>query len=300
MKGVLAIAAPAKINLHLEVLGRRPDGFHELRTLLQSIDLADRLELEPAPVGRLQLEVDPPGVVPVDGNLVLRAAGALWSHVGRRPGARLRLVKRIPAGGGLGGGSADAAAALVALDRLWGTGLGTSALLRLAAGLGSDVPFFLLGGLALGVGRGDEVYPLPDLGPLTVVVATPALSIPTPEVYGSLDRRLTWFAPDASVYGLAAGLSDEVPWSSFKNDLQPVVVNRWRQVEDVLRALAGYDPLHVSMTGSGSACYAVFADRSRAEAAAHGLDSAWSVHVGTTLARRDAALVGRRWEELEG
>ena len=156
MSDGLMVRVPAKINIHLEVVGRRPDGFHELRTLFQSVGLWDTLCGWPAEEGLLELEIEPEGVVGSGpDNLVLRAARALWQETGRRPGARLRLAeKEIPVGGGMGGGSADAAGALMLLNQLWSLGLPTADLRRLAADLGSDVPFFLHGGFALGVGRG--------------------------------------------------------------------------------------------------------------------------------------------------
>jgi len=281
----LAVSAPAKVNLHLQVIGRRPDGFHEVRTLLQSVDLADELEAEPAPAGTLDLEVEPAGFVERADNLVLRAARALWDLVDDRPGARMRLHKRIPVGAGLGGGSADAAAALVLLDQLWSLDLDRTSLHRVAATLGSDVPFFLHGGLALGVGRGEEVYPLPDLGELGVVLAVPGVSISTPEVYRRLGQRLTWRPPDASVYCLAVGLSTEVPWKTFRNDLQPVVLEGWPQVAAAADLLRDCGPLYWSVTGSGSASFAVFSSQRAAEGAADAARDRWWVHSGTTLSR---------------
>jgi 4-diphosphocytidyl-2-C-methyl-D-erythritol kinase len=302
--GTVRLTAHAKINLHLQVLGRRPDGFHELRTLLQSIDLADTLEVAPTRRHGLELEVEPTGAAPGDEtNLVLRAARALQEATGCRRGARLRLVKQVPAGAGLGGGSADAAAALVALDRLWGLGLDRIELMRLGTELGSDVPFFLVGGLALGVGRGDEVYPLPELSRLAVVIAMPEVPISTAAVYHRLreirepaggcgeDRGpLTWSPIAGSVYGFSAGLRSEAPWSELGNDLQPIVLEGWPELAGVLDALRSTGPLRAGVTGSGSALYAIFSTRAGAEAAASALDGRCRVHVGTTLDRASARL----------
>jgi 4-diphosphocytidyl-2-C-methyl-D-erythritol kinase len=286
---VPAIRIPAKINLHLQVLGRREDGFHELRTLLQSIDLFDDLSAVQAADGHLELVVAPVGAVPVgDENLVLRAARALWRAARCQPGARLELSKRIPVGGGLGGGSADAAAALILLDRLWSLKLTPVELFGIAAELGSDVPFFLQGGTALGVGRGEEIIPLPDLPPLAVLVAVPELSIPTAEVYGRLPRRLTWSRPDATVIAFTAGLVREISWQGLVNDLQPTVVEGWPEVARVLGELRYHRPQHAAVTGSGAAVFAVFPDLGAARDAAAAVSSCGRVHVGVTLPREQA------------
>ncbi len=288
----LEVAAAAKVNLHLEVLGRRPDGYHEVRTLLQSVDWYDDLEAEAAHEGELNLEVEPDGAAPTgDDNLVLRAARLLWASCGSRPGARLRLVKRIPSGGGLGGGSADAAAALVLLDRLWSLGVPPEVLHSLAAMLGSDVPFFLHGGLALGVGRGDEVYPLPDLRePLHVVIAAPPVEVPTAEVYGRLEQELTWRSREASVYAFTAGLIGEPRWERFRNDLQPVVLGGWEIVANVVHTLRACDPLMTAVTGSGAAAFALFREYAEAARAATAVGGGCRVHLGLTLGRSSALL----------
>ncbi len=288
---VISVAAPAKINLHLEILGRRRDGYHELRTLFQSINLFDRLWAETAPPGEFELEVDPAGVVDADGdNLVLRAARALVEATGVRAGARLRLEKKIPVCGGLGGGSADAAAALVLLDRLWGCGLEEMGLHRLAVGLGSDVPFFLHGGLALGIGRGDEVFPLPDQEPLAVVVAAPNLGVSSAEAYDRFGSRLTSTRPEGNLYAFAAGLRGRLDWQGGTNELEDAVVTGWPEVGEGLRILRSCDSLHASLSGSGAASYAVFDDPGAARRAAAELPSDWFVHVGTTLERHAARL----------
>ena len=289
----LAVRAAAKVNLHLEVLGTRRDGFHELRTLLQSIDLADELSAERAADGELELTVRPCTAAPRgDDNLVAAAARALWQATGRRDGARLELVKRIPTGAGLGGGSADAAAALVLLDRLWRLELGPDSLLELAAGIGSDVPFFLLGGLVLGVGRGAEVYPLPDLPPCGVVLVTPHVQVSTAEVYRRLDADGDWRAVDPTVYAYAAGVTGEVPWSRLRNDLEPVVAEGWPEVDEALARLRDLgESVRCAVTGSGSAVFALFERPGLATAAAESLTGGWRVHVGRTLARERARLV---------
>jgi len=293
----LEVRAPAKVNLHLQVLGLRPDGFHEVRTLLQSVDLFDEITAEPAADGVLDLVVEPEGAVGCgEDNLVLRAARRLWQVAGKRPGARLRLRKRIPVGAGLGGGSADAAAALVVLERLWSLGLGPAELQGAAAELGSDVPFFLYGGTALGVGRGEEIYPLPDLPELGVLIVFPGGLVPTAEVYRRLERRLTWEAPEATVYAFAAGLAGPPRWSDLRNDLEATVVDGWPAVAEALDRLGAGGPLHRAVTGAGGAVFGVFDSPEAAELAASEGDGEWQ-HTGATLGRERAALTVKESEE---
>jgi 4-diphosphocytidyl-2-C-methyl-D-erythritol kinase len=172
----LRLMAPAKINWTLEVLGRRSDGFHNVKTILQTIDLSDSLELETA--AELTLKATGEGLPPPEENLALRAARLLRDRTGYSGGARMHLTKTIPVGAGLGGGSSDAAAALRGLDRLWGLGLPHERLVELAAEVGSDVPFFLRGGTALAEGRGERITPLPEAPAADILVVVPPLSIP--------------------------------------------------------------------------------------------------------------------------
>jgi len=282
--GELSIRAPAKINLHLQVIGKRPDGFHELRTLFQAVDLYDELRARPA-AGEVELEVEPRGAAPAgDDNLVLRAGQALKRRFGVRDGARLNLVKRIPAGGGLGGGSSDAAAALRLLARLWALDLEPADLFELAASLG-DVPYFMVGGLALGCGRGEEALPLPDLPPLGVIIGFPDECVPTAEVYGRLGRNLTWQSPDATVYCFSAGLTTVLEWQRLHNDLQPVVLEDWPAVAEVLEQLEALRPMRAAVTGSGAAVYALFESPREAQRAARRLEGGWQRHVGAVLPR---------------
>jgi len=285
----LTVRAPAKINLHLEVLGRRPDGYHEVRTLLQTVDLADTLAARPAPGGRLVLRVEPEGSAPADGgNLVLRAAEALRGAAGCDAGAELELVKRIPAGAGLGGGSSDAAAALLLLRELWGLAMDDGGLARIAAELGADVPFFLLGGLAVGYGRGDEVVPLPDLEPLEVAIAWPETPVATAEAYRRLDAPLTWGRPSGTVFAVARGA--EPPWGAMRNDLEPVAAAMVPAVGALLGAMRAAGALRAAVSGSGSAVFGLFRSRERARAAARSAISAGAAgtYVGRTLPRAAA------------
>ena len=171
----LRLIAPAKINWTLEVLGQRPDGFHDVKTVLQTIDLADSLELETA--AELTLEATGEGLPPSQENLTMRAARLLRERTGYSGGARMRLTKTIPVAAGLGGGSSDAAAVLRGLDHLWGLALPYQRLAELAAEVGSDVPFFLRGGTALAGARGERIAPLPDAPKTAILVVVPPLAI---------------------------------------------------------------------------------------------------------------------------
>ena len=183
----MEVTAPAKVNLTLEVLGRRADGYHEIKTVLQTIDLHDRLEVEDGP--GLIVECDDPSLQG-DSNLVRQAGIALAGRAGIHPPARILLRKVIPVGMGLGGGSSDAAAALLALDRLWGLSLSMEELARVAAEVGSDVAFFLWGGTALASGRGEIVRPVPPAPSLRMTLVCPLETIPdkTRRVYSSVTR----------------------------------------------------------------------------------------------------------------
>jgi 4-diphosphocytidyl-2-C-methyl-D-erythritol kinase len=215
MPGVkVSTLAPAKINWTLEVLGRRPDGYHEVRTVFQTVDLCDRVRVSPAadlelvltgPIGQAGT---PLTGVPASENLAYRAAALLRDRAGRRSlGARIELEKAIPAGAGLGGGSSDAAATLRALDRLWGLSLPPAELARLGAQLGADVPFFLFGGTALGRGRGDEVTPLADVASRRFVLIVPRrrLARKTAAMYARL--RPEHFSGGDASERLAAAIS---------------------------------------------------------------------------------------------
>lgn len=257
--------APAKTNLFLEVLGRRDDGFHELDTVFAALALADELELEPLGEGRIELAVEGGGgLVPADpGNLAWRAAEALRAAAGRPElGARILLRKRIPAGGGLGGGSSDAAAVLAGLDAAWGLGLPGERLWEVAAGLGSDVPFFLQAGLQRGLGRGELLEPLPaPAAELDLVLLFPGFPCPTPEVY----RGMAPYYPGVSgpaeprelLEGLALGDPDAVA-AGLWNRLELPAFARWPRLVE-LRDLLLEQPgvLGALLSGSGSTLFAV-------------------------------------------
>lgn len=268
----VVVHGAAKVNLHLEVQGKRSDGYHELRTLFASVGVQDTLELQPAPGGVLELTVEPAGCVPTDGsNLVLKAARTLIAAFPSGPGARIHLKKRIPVAGGMGGGSVDAAAALVGLARLWELPATPARLRGLAAELGADIPFFLTGGVAWGVGRGSEVYPLPDLPAWWVVLLPGQEPVPTVEVYRALPPRVLDGRLESAVYEWVV-TGGELPLAACRNDLQSTVLERWPAIAGRLERVSKAGPLLAMVSGSGGTVFGLFADEAQARRAEQALE----------------------------
>lgn len=249
----ISLAAPAKINLHLEVLGRREDGFHALETVFQTLELHDRVEVAlDAQLDGIALACDQPDLPSGPGNLAWRAAAA-WRE--RRPhlgGVRVRLEKRLPHGAGLGGGSSDAAAVLRALARLDPDPLPAGELAALALALGSDVPFFLLGGTAHALGRGEILTPLPDLPARPVTVLMPDAVLPTPAVF----KALTDAERGPRAARGAAWAAATAPEALLHNRLTAAACRLCPAVDRLLAWLAGQGVPHL-MSGSGAACVAL-------------------------------------------
>jgi len=286
----LILRPGAKINLSLRVGPKRPDGYHDVRTLLQSIALHDTLTIS-ARSGPFALGTRAPGVPADRTNLVWKAAMALWRALGREGdprGAHVRLEKGIPAAAGLGGGSADAAAALVGLNTVWNGRLARPALHAIAAGLGADVPFFLLGGTALGAGRGDEIYPVDDVGRFGVVVIKPSFGVATADAYGWLDADRAAGIADTTAPGLV-----DVGWPhgpiGVRNDLQAAVARRHEGIGEMIEALRRTGPIATAMTGSGSAVFGLFREPAARLAAKALARPDWLVCLTRTLGRREAA-----------
>jgi 4-diphosphocytidyl-2-C-methyl-D-erythritol kinase len=291
----LRIPAFAKVNLHLRVLARRPDGYHELRTVFQTISLHDTLELELLRRPGIVLEADDPHLPLGRENLVWRALQALRSELGLRGGVRVRLEKRIPAGRGLGGGSSDAAAALVGLARLTRSRLPLARLVEIAASLGADVPFFLFGGRALGVRRGDEIYPLPEGPRQAVVVVSPAaIHVATRDAYRWLDSRLTKRRADSKLFGFSA-LCWGGQGSGLVNDFEPAVFRRYPRLARLKKALLRRGAREAALAGSGSAVFGIFPSPAQARRAAAGFPDD-RVFVAETLSRkRYRRAIGVSW-----
>jgi len=266
------VDALAKINLGLRVLNKRPDGFHELRTVYQTISLADALEIEFTPARRTSIELVSTPEIP--DNLVLRAARLAMDAMRATGRVIFRLRKRIPMGAGLGGGSSDAAAALLALPALAGRRIPLEELIRLAGELGSDVPLFLLGGTVLGVGRGSEVYPLADMPRARGLLVVPPVHISTVEAYRALGRELTnEAAPNmissfqSCIWRSMVGVSEEAFPALAGNDFEQAVFRHYPQLRSIKAKLQRLGAAPAMLTGSGSALYGMFRERGRLEQA---------------------------------
>jgi 4-diphosphocytidyl-2-C-methyl-D-erythritol kinase len=247
------VRAHAKLNLSLKVLYKRPDNFHEIRTIFQTISLADRLSItyRPARATRIALNGSPE----IPDNLVERAARRCLDEMRLTADLNFSLKKNIPMGAGLGGGSSDAAAVLLALPALTGCPIPIGRLHSIAAELGSDVPFFLYGGTALGLGKGDELYPLPSLKSQPGVLVAPDIHVSTPEAYGALSASLSSHAAKLEAFQSGA-------WSTVgfvpENDFEAAVFPRHPALRRLKRRLAALGAQPALMTGSGSAIFGLF------------------------------------------
>ncbi len=270
----LKVTAPAKINLHLEVLGLRTDGFHELAMVMQTIDLFDYLEIKSTKDGSLSLSTDNEGLSTASDNLIVKAANLLRNRSGlKNLGASIHLEKRIPIGAGLAGGSSDGAATLVGLNNLWSLGFSKKELVGFAAELGSDMPFCVEGGIQLCFGRGECLEPLDgnDSSLAVLVVKDPMISISTPWAYG-LSKKLNgskYLETESEFEERRKELREETwlrPLSiqnppPLRNDLQNIVASVTPAVDEALKILSKMPKaLSFAMSGSGPSCFALFPD----------------------------------------
>ncbi len=278
----MTVRSFAKINLGLEIVRKRPDGYHDIRTLFQTITLADELIIEPAPAGALELEGDDPEVAWDKTNLVHRAAALLRRSSGTEAGVRISVRKSVPAGRGLGGGSSNAAATLLALDEMWGLGLGAAGLAPLARSLGADVPFFLEGGLCLGEEIGDKLTPLADLDPLACLLVVPPFPIPTPSIYAGVGPSLTSPGKDSKI----GRFLESRDFGLLENDLERVIFRAHPELERWKSFLRDEGALVAQVSGSGSAVYGLFPDPASGEKARRRLPGATDARLAATLPRR--------------
>jgi 4-diphosphocytidyl-2-C-methyl-D-erythritol kinase len=271
------IPAYAKINLRLEILGKRADGYHELRTIFQTVSLHDTLTFRPTHGAGISLVIhgnDALSQEAAEKNLVYRAADALRRELKIRPGVEIVLQKKIPAGRGLGGGSSDAAAALLGYLQFTGKQIETVRLLEIAAQLGADVPFFLFGGRALGISKGDEIYPLPDIEKRTLLIVSPReIHVPTPDAYRWLHApelaSLTKSAANHKLFKFCAlcwSAQEERLW----NDFEAAVFQRHPRLGSIKRALLRGGASEALLAGSGSAVFGVFPSPAKARRAVVG------------------------------
>jgi 4-diphosphocytidyl-2-C-methyl-D-erythritol kinase len=266
--------APAKLNLFLHIVGRRPNGYHELQTVFQLIDLCDSLSVHVRQDGLIERPVGPADVAPED-DLVVRAARALQARTGVRLGATLRVFKKIPQGGGLGGGSSDAATTLLALNRLWGCGLSIDELAGIGLPLGADVPVFVRGSSAWAEGVGDRLTPL-ELPERWFVVIHPGVGVATRDVFQA--PELTRNSP---VITIRAFLGSGAPIGGGRNDCEPVVRARYGEVADALDWLSRYAPAR--LTGTGSCIFAACARAIDAERIAARVPDRWKSYIARGL-----------------
>lgn len=257
-------SAYAKINLGLRILGKRPDGYHELETLFQEISVRDVLTIARQPVGITVGCSDPQ--IPVDeGNLAWRAAALLQRVAGISDGCNIQIKKNIPVGAGLGGGSSDAAAALKALNAIWELHWPADRLLELAAELGSDVPFFIRGGSQLGRGRGERLTPMTlPLGYWGVLIY-PNLPVSTKWAYENATFDLTKTNKNSKFYSLTSSVDTISDWEAhLVNDLEPVVFNKYPHLQQITGRLKRAGAFYARMSGSGSSLFGLFDDKSDA------------------------------------
>jgi 4-diphosphocytidyl-2-C-methyl-D-erythritol kinase len=265
---VVRVEAFAKINLTLRVLGRRSDGYHNVRTVLQSIALHDTLTFRSVP-GEFRIECDDSTCPTDETNLVWRAAEQVWRAVGRRgrlAGVCASVIKRIPLQGGLGGGSSNAAATIRALSALWRVELTVNQQHAISAALGADVPFFLHGGTALGLERGDLLFPLTDQPTTWMTLVIPPFGVSTKDAYNWVDRKSS--TPRDREPPSRPAMMWMLPESELINDLEPSVSAHHPALERVVTTLRRSGAEYVAMSGSGSTVFGLFTSRARAAVAA--------------------------------
>jgi 4-diphosphocytidyl-2-C-methyl-D-erythritol kinase len=296
------LRALAKLNLDLRVLGTRPDGYHELRTIFQTISLADRIEMDFTPGRKTTVELDDELAIP--DNLVSRAAHLALDAMRAGGHVEMRLNKRIPMGAGLGGGSSDAAAVLLALPVLAGRKLDLEKLSGLAQQLGSDVGFFLLGGRAVGIGRGTELFPLPDGPAQNALVVAPGVHVSTPQAYRDLSPRLTSESQQNKIFSFQSQVWSRGVESLPRNDFEEVVFPQHPSLAAIKKRLLRSGASVALMTGSGSALFGLYPDRNRISVALQswGAEKAFPVSLVTRPRYRrmwwralEQHITGRTW-----
>lgn len=283
---ILTLPSFAKINWTLEILGKRPDGYHELRTLLQTVSVADELTFELAGQG-IEIRCDHPDVPCDETNLVHRAATLLDEFTGAGKGVRITINKQLPVAAGIGGGSSNAAVTLIALQKLWNVPIAPRDLFSLGAKLGADVPFFFIGGTCLGVGRGDEIYPLADINEEFLLLVNAGIAVPTRDVYANLPPELTKQSAVAKMplsleaaYAAIARPGEPLPLS---NDLESPVFVRHPLLIEIKERLKRTGARGVLMSGSGSTIFAIFDSADERDGANRDLSNAglWSASART-------------------
>ncbi|MCA1574622.1 MAG: 4-(cytidine 5'-diphospho)-2-C-methyl-D-erythritol kinase [Acidobacteria bacterium] len=285
----------AKINCSLLILGKRPDGYHEIRTVLQTVSLHDTLRFATASDSDILLSCDDP-LIPTDhNNLIVRAAIALRDRYKVRAGARIHLEKRIPVQGGLGGGSSNGAVTLLGLARLWKVRTNVSELAELGAGLGSDVPFFLGGGRALGTGTGTSISSLPDLAAQYLLIIAANATVATAEAYKALSLAALTTRNSDSILAISRGSTNSSDWDQWpvsedlENDFEQVIFDIEPEIGRVKSALVQAGARSALLAGSGSSVFGIFDNREAQQRALEQIraESGWRIFPCATLSREE-------------
>jgi 4-diphosphocytidyl-2-C-methyl-D-erythritol kinase len=292
----IRVHALAKVNLDLRILYKRPDNYHELRTIFQTISLSDVLEIDYREARRTKITVEGPADIP--DNLVIRAADACLAEMKVTAEIRFRLIKRIPMGAGLGGGSSDAGAVLLALPSLAGEAIPLPRLIEIGSQLGSDVPFFLFGGTAAGLGRGTELYPLPDIQAGGLVLVTPGIHVSTPPAYAALNRPrfddgLTTGWAQNTINSFESGIWNPETLAG-QNDFEGPVFMMHPELAGWKRRLLRLGAYQALMSGSGSSIFGLFRTKAQADLALKSLPK-HIVHRVSLVSRARYRSLWRRW-----
>jgi 4-diphosphocytidyl-2-C-methyl-D-erythritol kinase len=284
---LLKLPSFAKINWMLRIFGRRPDGYHEVATMLQSISLCDELTFELREDSRISLTCDDPEIPVDDSNLIVKAARALQKN----DGVSIALTKKIPAKGGLGGGSSNAAVTLLALNQLWNLQLKDADLIRIAGGLGADVPFFLMGGCAEGTGIGTDLCSVADTEQKHLIVITPSVSVSTAEAYRALNRGSLTTAESASILSssFAGPVSGDSGQWSLHNDFEVVIFEIEPEIRRAKEALLEAGARGALLAGSGSSVFGIFDDEAARDRAFGQLkrEAGWRIFCCRTVSRTE-------------
>jgi len=281
----------AKINWSLEILGRRADGYHEIRTLLQTVSLHDDLTFSPNESGEISLSCDDASIPIGSENLILRAATLLRESAGTTTGAKIDLRKRIPAKGGLGGGSSNAAVALLGLARLWKIDLSSNKLQQMSSKLGADVPFFLVGGCVLAEGIGTDLTELKDVQSQHLIIVTPNASVSTNDAYSALKApALTTLATDTILSSSRAEADPELSrLCTPRNDFESVIFESEPEIERVKDELLHAGAVSSLLAGSGSSVFGIFESKEEQERAVREMkaEPGWRVFPAVTVSRSE-------------
>jgi 4-diphosphocytidyl-2-C-methyl-D-erythritol kinase len=284
----MKIRSFAKINLGLEVLGKRPDGYHDIRTLFQAVDFFDVLEFSPSSKGQIILTGNDPSVPWDENNLIFKAARLLQDRYRPSSGVRISVKKNVPPGKGLGGGSSNAAATLWNLDKIWALDLGKEALMDLGRMLGADVAYFLEGGLCLGLERGDKLLPLPELPPLPCLIVLPSFPVMTAKVYGEYRPSLTSAGKDSRIMQFL----ETRRFGLLENRLETTIFSLYPQLKEIKSLFQSQGPELTLVSGTGSAVFGLFLEEDKARRGLKELEKTSSVLLVKTLTRE------RYWEKM--